>query len=520
MDIGDALYSRVEGWDCSKSRPKSLGREENFDTRAMLPAAADVLALRTITDVLRYLGMDRDLWNQFVKVVGDPQEDLRPLAALPKQVIVQGVSGTLTVTGGAVAAVQAAHVGLVWRVARYAVFLQGGGIAEDFKDVDPWAETVTATVNTGGSSKSSSVKDKVMKMSNVLDQADDSEAVPPEMAMVQSWTQRYLTVMGAYPDEDEEPTDLQMGALHRRVVELDQAPFVDFSVWQPYGRRALKAAKFRAFFPVGDGSYAVRELPGPQNMIQWTASWRVFKVAAISLGIVSLAALQVYERTIERLVLLWPDCWSLIVQADDKARGEKLDKIRRQLVADFQVGKSVPDDFTMGAPWSTCFRMVAQDDIYWNEQVRNPGTAWLAHGGRGAPKAPSETIASTHLPGGTEALDSLAEDRDGRDERRRQANRDKRAARKRRFSEQKDELSRLRGHGGGVSAGQQGGKSKGKGSGKDQSGKEICYSWAKGLGPCAGLAVGSECKAKVKRVHKCMHCLSPAHVNSDCPQAK
>ena len=483
----------------------------------MLPAASEVVGLRTISDVLRHLQVDRELWQQFVKVVGDPQEDLRPFAALPSRVVVQGIGQTLTTSGGAVAAVQAAHVGLVWRVSRMAVFLQGGGLAEEFVDVDPWAEATTQ-VTTPVVTKTSNIKDKIMKMSNVLDQADDSEAVPPELDKVQVWTQTYLTVMGAHPDEDEEPTDMQMGALYRRVVELDQAPFVDFSVWQPYGRRALRATKFRAFLPIGDGSYAVRELPGPQNMVQWTASWRVFKVAAISLGIVNLAALQGYERVIERLVMLWPDCWSLIVQADDKARGEKLEKVRRQFLADLQLGKTVPDDFTPGAPWSCCFRTVAQDDTFWNEQVRNPGTAWLAHGGRGAPRAPSEAIATTHLPGGAEALDSLAEEKDSRDGRRRQANRDKRAAKRKRAADQRDELEQLRSRGGGSQAGQQ--KGKGKGSGKDQSGKEICFSWAKGLGPCAGLAVGAECKAKVKRVHKCMHCLSPAHVNSDCPQAK
>ena len=50
-------------------------------------------------------------------------------------------------------------------------------------------------------------------------------------------------------------------------------------------------------------------------------------------------------------------------------------------------------------------------------------------------------------------------------------------------------------------------KGKGKGQGKDQTGKEICFSWAKDQGACTGLSPGSECKGKVKRVHKCMHLL-------------
>ena len=104
-------------------------------------------------------------------------------------------------------------------------------------------------------------------------------------------------------------------------------------------------------------------------------TWWVFRVACVSLNIVTLAALQCYERTIERLVLLWPNVWSLIAQADDKARGERLEKVRRQLVADKQKGKQNPDDWAEDAPWSYCFRIVAQDERFWNEQLVSPATA-------------------------------------------------------------------------------------------------------------------------------------------------
>ena len=32
------------------------------------------------------------------------------------------------------------------------------------------------------------------------------------------------------------------------------------------------------------------------------------------------------------------------------------------------------------------------------------------------------------------------------------------------------------------------------------------------------LSPGSERKCRVKRVHKCMHCLSPGHQNAQCPK--
>ena len=63
----------------------------------------------------------------------------------------------------------------------------------------------------------------------------------------------------------------------------------------------MKANKFRAFFPTGDGSYMSKELPGPSNYQQWLMSWTVFRNAMIMLGLASLAALATHERCTEKL---------------------------------------------------------------------------------------------------------------------------------------------------------------------------------------------------------------------------
>ena len=90
---------------------------------------------------------------------------------------------------------------------------------------------------------------------------------------------------GAPPEEEEEEaTEVQLAGLHKRVSVLKQAPCVDFGVWLPFGRTSLKSQKFKVYMPLGDGTYFMRELPGPQNFQQRMASWRVFKVAALMLG--------------------------------------------------------------------------------------------------------------------------------------------------------------------------------------------------------------------------------------------
>lgn len=54
-------------------------------------------------------------------------------------------------------------------------------------------------------------------MSSLLDQSDESELLPQTQTKIHEWCQRYITLMGAAPEEEEEPTDHQMTALHNRV---------------------------------------------------------------------------------------------------------------------------------------------------------------------------------------------------------------------------------------------------------------------------------------------------------------
>jgi hypothetical protein len=233
------------------------------------------------------------------------------------------------------------------------------------------------------------------------------------------------------------------------------------------------------------------------------------------LDIASLASLQLYEKTMERLVMQWPKCWHLIVMADDKGRAERLEKIRRRMLMDEEAGRQVPADWNKDKPWTSCFRALSLDNEYWDEQVRHPAAAWLVSGGRGVALAPAEQVALSHLPGGLEAME--VEKEEGGDSRRKQSNKDKRVARSKRIRAEREELDKLRklNHVG-QAAGS--GKAKGKGKSKDQAGQQICYSFASGTGPCGSVEPGAACVQAQKRAHKCQYCLSPGHRNGDCPK--
>ena len=490
-----------------------------------LPLAADFHGIRGVSDLLGLLRVPPNLWTSFVNSAGDPGENIRVLAALPPGALRQACLSAILDTGDALTPMQATHVGLVWRSSRKWIHLTAGLPEMEFNDLDPWEETKSQEQPQGNRDAGQAqvqagpvLKERVLKMSTILDQADESEVAPAARTDIDRWMSNYVSIMGAPPPEEEEPSEAQLSALHKRVVTLAQAPYTDFGVFLPFSRRAIKSVKFRTYFPVGDGTFILKELPGPQNYQQWLLSWRVFKTSAIMLDIISLAALLRYEKLIERLVWQWPKAWGLIYAADDKARAEHVDKIRRRLLQDQAKGNPLPPDFQEASPWTTCFRLLAQEDAYWDEQVRHPAAAWMASGGRGVPMAAAEQVATAHHPGIADSMDMLKEEFDPK---KRQANRDKRAAKSKRIRDDRGELERLRASNNGAQRqGQdQGGKGKSKGKSKDQAGTQICYSFANGVGPCGNVSPGATCLQKTKRARKCQHCLSPSHRNADCPQA-
>ena len=73
---------------------------------------------------------------------------------------------------------------------------------------------------------------------------------------------------GAYGD--------QVLALSHRVLALELTPYVDMAVWTPFGRKSMRANKFRTWIPGMNGTWISKEVPGPENHEQLLVSWRFF----------------------------------------------------------------------------------------------------------------------------------------------------------------------------------------------------------------------------------------------------
>lgn len=461
---------------------------------ALFGTWADLQNFHTLPVVLGHFNVPDPVWQSLLTHLGDPGNDIGLFSALPASSVV-AACGLAATPNGALIPIEATQVGLVWRLCRRVVAFRGGVGEAEFVDVDPWRPVETPepkNIPAGDKPTGSRLKESVLKMASIIDQQDDSELLPPGSLQVNNWFQNYIAVMGAPPDETEEPTGAQLAALHKRTNLNDQAPYVDFAIWVPYGRRMSKVNKTRVYTPLGDGSYLYKDLPGPGSFQAWTSSWKVFKAACLMLNIANLAALEAYYRTIEKLVIQYPQCWGLIFAADDTARAERLEKLRRSISIEAGLGRQIPSDWLEGAPWSCVFQQLAKDMQFWAERVHHPAAAWIAAGSKGAPSVASEQAVLGHLPGAEDLQDMPEPNTEV--SRKKQANRDKRQALKRRKLAEREELKSFR-----AAAASGGTQPKGKGKGKnggktkDQAGSPLCFSWASGTGPCGKLPPGAEC---------------------------
>jgi len=503
---------------------------------ALYPPEATAIAWTQLEDIRAWVGLPPVALTAIEATTGSFNDNIRNLAILPASTVVAAVQAARVAledsteevpSERALSPVEAAQFGLVWRIAGRISATAGGvpwaqaAVDDPLAPATPAPPTPSPTPPATGDTGPAKTSQRKVKLNLVLDQGDESEVSPASKATVAKWYDNYLRVAMGPPQEECEPHEDQLAALHFRVFVALASPYADFAVFGPFGRRSQRSGKFRVWLPVGDGTYRSKELPGPENFRQWDAAWRVFAVACVMIDVASLASLNLYHAAVEKLASLWPSAWHLIVTAEDKMRAEQFDRIARRIAASVAAGSAAPADWSEAAPWSAVFRHAAEDVKFWDDNVRHPAAAWMAAGGRGAPIAPDEKLAEVLKPGGAASVVAPVEGpaastkRAANSELRRPSKKDR--LRARRMNRQDDANPKEQWSSGAPasSSASGGGKGKSSGSGKgkqhltDQSGTQVCISWNKGFGECADAKDGSPCPKG--RAHKCLVCLSPAH---------
>ena len=392
---------------------------------SLLASPAELATLTSLNDVVTFAAVEANLWTLFAKQLGNPPS-VRILAMVPASVLQKTILGLRIPSGAAPAdgtppptrdpnVTETIQMALVWRVARQAVGL------EDMDPMLPGAESSSAVRATVGASPPVSgtpgvaaavptqnqPSPKKVKLSNVLDQTDDTEVATKTRAEMGIYFENHREITGADPLPEVEPTDLQVAAMEDKVVMRDESPYADFSILTPFGRRIQRAMKTKSYSFQPDGTWKAADIPGPPHFQAWQACFRVYRAVLFMLrynataapaggapvsatrGMVTRRPLVVQPHSLERyfeafkeLCQEFPECWHLLMPAEDRMRAERFEHIRRNLQRAHNEGKVPLDvDFNPATPWDGVFQAAALDHQYWDANVRRPAVAFLARMG-------------------------------------------------------------------------------------------------------------------------------------------
>ena len=219
------------------------------------------------------------------------------------------------------------------------------------------------------------MKERVLKMSSLIDQQDESELLPPPATEEDKWYQNFIVSMGSQPDEAEEPTSAQLAALHKRVYVENRSPYCDFSVWVPFERRMSRVQKCRVYTPLGNGFLPTEGPPWPEHVDGLEGIVASFPdgmhnaqhLLDCSTGDILPPGGEAAHPMAEVLGTHIPGRrWS-----PGRKAGEGL---RRRLTIESAQNRQVPRDWDPMKPWSCVFAQVASDMEYWAEGVHHPGS--------------------------------------------------------------------------------------------------------------------------------------------------
>ena len=498
---------------------------------SLLPTPTELAALTTLEQLRAWTQTPAETWRVASDALGTVPS-IRVLALTPADIYRQMLRQVrIPVTGAApreLGSVEAIQLALMWRVSRQAYQL------EDMDILAPGAlfgGAMPAAVAGPPAPKAAAGSGvKRLKVSNFVDQLDDTEVNMASKVEIDEAYRCFRDATGADPQPEADPSPEQIAVMRAKVVVNGEAPYGDFSVLTPYGRRVQKSMKAKNWLLQADGSFKAQEVPGPPSFDAWCACWRVYRTVLLmlchepsvpggpKLPVVTVACLEEYFDKVKELADEFPEAWHLVMIAEDRCRGEYFERLRRTLSRARLEGRlPMGLDFQEARPWVGVFTQAARDSEYWQKQVIRPAQSFLARGGAGK-SMPKEIANDVNMTNGAQ----LATRSDGgalpgeglsRNARKRRAAKERLAAAERlkadKTHNEVKSAPAAAGAGGGGSASVHPRKF-GQTFITTREGTEICYRFAKG----AANACAEPCAEK--RAHVCQYCLG-VHTNQQCP---
>jgi hypothetical protein len=340
----------------------------------LLPSLEEAGGFADLEALRAWAVIEDDVWAAVVAVAGPLT--LRSLASLTGADIAQ--LWTSAVVGErALNLAERAALGLGFRAAR---------VRYQLPDIIP-ADPRQAAAGLPPAPPLPADRSRQVTVATVLDPADAGVVVPLDAAEVDDHFAAVAARRGGPIREAAEPTADQIGAMKARVLVHKEVPYADFSILTPYGRRLQKHLKTKSWTMNPDGKWYAVEVPGPSSYNEWLCCWRVYENLLLGLregvppvALFNIASLEAYAENVRVLSAEFPDLWGLVCRAEDRCRAEHLVRVRRRMQIAHDAGMC--PSFQPNAPWDSVFRGAAEDESFWNKEVRHPALHVLAQHSR------------------------------------------------------------------------------------------------------------------------------------------
>ena len=236
------------------------------------PTTQELSSIGSVEDILAWLGA-ADTLGQAINTAMGGSPKLRDIVCIAPTDWEQACDGMEIPVSGTAARkllpLEKGHLTMVRRIARLRLGLTALPV-----EATVGAPTTGASpsVPETGSTAPAPTADPSLKLSAVWHPTLDSVLVRMSSVRFRKLFSRYKEKRGADPVEEIEPTLEQVSAAVQ-VISADRAPYADFGVFGPYGRRLLQKFLCTAWNFNPDGTWSRQQFPGAPTFPYWRASY-------------------------------------------------------------------------------------------------------------------------------------------------------------------------------------------------------------------------------------------------------
>ena len=371
----------------------------------MDPSETELNAMSTLADVGNWAGTTGPLEESLLALLGRPTK-LRDVAFIARTTwdrVVSGLTMEVTAATDTVPAItrplnptEESRIEIFRRACLLRLGIQPdhpGASGLPTMSVVPAGPGMAPGGGRGAGSPMSITPTRKLKLSSVVDPTLDAEIIHMEATELEQVYNDYRTKFGALPSQDVDPTNDQLSGL-RQLIMSKALPYVDLSIWGPFGLRTLRKQVFTSYIlNASTGEWSKKEAPGPPDVVAWEKSFRTYRVAMLLLQAIDSERIDSYIDHIKELHNRFgSECWGLIYRADVRMRSEHMERVKRELDTAPQYG------YSSAAPWSAVFFASTKDAEFWSKEVIIPGTLLLAKGSTGPSKPNAATSDSSDGP--------------------------------------------------------------------------------------------------------------------------